>query len=385
MTIGVEDDVKLVVDGIELQTFEMITLNTSMISITTDFAFTYTPKSKIVNRVYVLIDIIKPQDKVEIYINDILYLTGYIVEINWAEDSQSDSITITGMDQVSYCLLRTYPSPKTYTETDYTQLVKRVVADNDFAGIFKVQNLTGGFLPIDNQSEAIQVTGDETAYAFLDRYAKKAQVLLGITGTGEVVIYREGDIGSLLGKFPNKLEASTALINDLQKKRTNILNSTFNYSVLNRANFIEVYSQNSNSIQNIDNIAPVASAEDKQIHIPNKKRVFVSDPTSVTSLLEIAKWHVNIARSQSVTYSCNVQGFSYSPTNKDFWKINTYVQVLDDKRGLNGEFLIASVKFVKDNSGTYTTLTIVNKGSYIVDIEKAIKRLNRNNFASQFQ
>ena len=164
-----------------------------------------------------------------------------------------------------------------------------------------------------------------------------------------------------------------------------MLSTKINVSVLDRYNFIELYSQNNNSANDINSVAPSAVAVDTQIKIPNRKRVLINSPTVSTSLLEIAKWNVNIRRSQSFVYSCTLQGFSYSPENKDFWKINTYVELLDEKKDFNGEFLIASVSFKKDNTGTFTDLTIVNKGSHTLDIEKAILRLNRNNFGSQFQ
>ena len=137
-----QDVVKLVVNGLELQTFESFELKNSMSSATTDFSFTYAPKSKIVNGQYVLIDLIKPQDPVLVFINDIKYLTGYIVSTEWSESASSDLITVPGMDAVSYCLLRHNPRPKTYKIKDFTALVRTAVEDNGFADIIAVQNIT---------------------------------------------------------------------------------------------------------------------------------------------------------------------------------------------------------------------------------------------------
>ena len=380
-----QDIVKLVANGIELQTFEALQLNTSMISETTDFNFKYKPKSKIIRGKYELLDLIKPQDEVIIYINDIQYLAGFVVTVDWYESSSGEMLSISGMDKVSYCLLRSSAIPKTYTERNYFELVKTVIQDNGFSNLIKVQNLTKQDLIINKEQESIQTDGEETVYAFIGRYAKKAQVLLNTTGTGELLIYREGDLGTLQGKFPNTAKAPIALINSITKQNTNMLSTKINVSVLDRYNFIELYSQNNNSANDINSVAPSAVAVDTQIKIPNRKRVLINSPTVSTSLLEIAKWNVNIRRSQSFVYSCTLQGFSYSPENKDFWKINTYVELLDEKKDFNGEFLIASVSFKKDNTGTFTDLTIVNKGSHTLDIEKAILRLNRNNFGSQFQ
>ena len=71
--------------------------------------------------------------------------------------------------------------------------------------------------------------------------------------------------------------------------------------------------------------------------------------------------------------------------SQDFWKINTYVEVLDNKKGFNGEFLIDSVVFTKDTNGTTTQLNIVNKGTYTLDIKQALTKARVNNFGNQFQ
>lgn len=379
------DIVKLVVNGVELQTFEYINLVSSMISETTAFQFMYKPKSEIVRGKYKLLNLAKPQDEVVIYINDIKYLTGYILRLNWQETEVGEMLNIEGVDKVSYCLLESVAIPKTYTERNFIKLVENVIADNEFTDFVKVQNLTGVDLTISEQERGIQTDGSETVYAFIGRYAKKVQVLSTTNSEGELIFYREGDLGSLLGKFPNYSRAPIALINSVTKQNSNMLSTEADFSVLDRPYYLEMYSQNNNDVNDINSVAPSATAIDTQIKIPKRQRFLINDPTEAQSLLEIAKWSVNIKRSQSVAYACTLQGFSYSPENKDFWKINTYVELLDEKKDFNGEFLIAEVTFTKDNKGTFTSLKIVNKGSHTLDIEKAIKRLNRNNFGKQFQ
>lgn len=380
-----KDIVKLVANGVELQTFEYINLPTSILSPTSAFQFKYKPKNEIVRGKYKLLDLVKPQDEVVIYINDIKYLTGYIVNVDWEESVDGEMLNIEGMDTVSYCLLESVAIPKTYNERDFIKLVENVIADNEFTDFVKVQNLTGVDLTINKQEEEIQPDGNETVLAFIGRYAKKVQVLLTTTSEGDLVFYREGDLGKLLGKFPNYSKAPIALINSVATQKTNMLSTRASFSVLDRPYYLEIYSQNNNNVNDINAASPSATAIDTQIKIPKRQRIMINDPTEAESLLEIAKWNVNIKRSQSTAYTCTLQGFSYSPENKDYWKINTYVELLDEKKDFNGEFLIAEVNFTKDINGTFTNLKIVNKGSHTLDIEKAIKRLSRNNFGKQFQ
>lgn len=381
-----QEVIKLVVNGIELQTFESLELKNSMASITTDFSFTFLPRYKIVNGNLVFIDNIKQEDAVLIYINDILYLTGFIATIKPSGSADRLFWTVQGCDAVSFCLLRHQLKPKSYKIKDFTELTKTVVAENGFADIFKVQNITYKSLPVETQEE-IQVDDGETLFNFLDRYAKKAQVLLNTTGTGELVIYREGDLGTSLGKFPNKSKASIALIHDaVDKRRTNILSFDAEHSIWERYQVIEIFSQNNTNNHNIKNANPTGVAIDKQIKIPNRLRLGNTSPTNSTTLQDMARWHLNIRRSQGQSYNCTVQGIQFSPNNKDFWKINTYVEVFDEFSNMNGEFLIESVTFRKDATrGTTTSLTIVNKGSFTLDIEQALIKQRVNNFGNRFQ
>ena len=377
-----EDVVKLVVNGVEFTNFISFELKNTMISITTDFSFTYAPKIKYVNKKPVLVDVIKEQDEVKIFINNIQYLIGYIVSIDWNEDAGNDLITVQGMDKASYCLLRHYPSPKNYKKMDYAELIRTVVAENGFQDIVIVQKLIPELLTIEGQ-EDIQIDDGETLFNFLDRYALKAQVLLNTTGTGELVIYREGVLGSVLGKFPNKAKAGIALING--GRAANILSSNFKTSVLERFQVIEIFSQSNNTSHSVKNTNPIGSAVDEQIKIPNRFRVGKNIPTQSTTLADIAKWNVNVRRAKGRMYNCTVQGIGFSPQNRDFWKINTYVEVLDEKKGVNGEFLIESITFSQSpQNGTITQLQLVNKGSYTLDIKQAIQKLQRNNFGNQF-
>jgi prophage tail gpP-like protein len=224
-----------------------------------------------------------------------------------------------------------------------------------------------------------RVAGISTTFDFV--YYK--YFVCSTTGTGELVIYREGVLGSLLGKFPNKAKAGIALING--GRAGNILSSNFKTSVLERFQVIEIFSQNNNTSHSVKNANPIGSAVDEQIKIPNRFRVGKNIPTQSTTLADIAKWNVNVRRAKGRMYNCTVQGISFSPQNRDFWKINTYVEVLDEKKGVNGEFLIESVTFSQSpENGTITQLQLVNKGSYTLDIKQAIQKLQRNNFGNQF-
>lgn len=380
-----KDVIKLVVNGLELQTFESYELKNSMTSVTTDFSFSFLPQYNIINGKINWLNIVKTEEPVLIYINDILYLTGNVARAKPSASPNGKMYTIQGCDAVSFRLLRHYPKPKNYKIKDFTELARTVIADNGFANEVKVQNLTLKPLPIDTQEE-IQIEDGETLFNFLDRYAKKAQVLLNTTGTGELVIYREGDLGTLLGKFPNKAKAGVALIHDVaNKQKTNILSMDAEHSVWERYQVIEIFSQSGNKNHSVKGANPTATATDSQIKIQNRLRLGNASPTSSTTLQDMANWHLNIRRSQGQSYNCKVQGFRFSPTNRDFWKINTYVEIFDDFADVNGEFLIESVTFKQDTNGTTTDLTIVNKGSFILDPKQAVIKARVNNFGNRFQ
>jgi prophage tail gpP-like protein len=377
------DIITLIVNGEELRTFENIELTSSMQSMSGGFSFTYIPKFKFVRNRYELQGIIKPQDEVEIYINNIQYLTGYVDDISWSQDPESDIITISGRDKIGY-VLDSYVIPRAYTETNYKKLIELVLRDNGWGDVISVQNISSSNLILSAEDD-IHAESGETIRDFMDRYAAKAQVLLGSNNKGELIIYREGDVGSVAGRFPTNSNAPIALINNINDQRKNILQSTFDVSIRDRYRVVEVYSQSSRNVHDINNVSPTAIATDSLVSTPRRVRIQYSNSANESTLVELAKWRVNLKRAKSIVYRCRLQGISFSENNKDYWKINTYVQVSDDQRDVNGDFLIESVTFTKSNNGTFTDLSIVNRGSYTLDTERAIKRLKRNNFGAIFQ
>ena len=66
-------------------------------------------------------------------------------------------------------------------------------------------------------------------------------------------------------------------------------------------------------------------------------------------------------------YNCTVQGY-YSARDKGFlWIPNTLVQVKDDRCQINGQFLIQGITYRKTLQGSFTDLSIVERGAFSVE------------------
>lgn len=379
------DVIKVEINGVEYTGFQDVTISTSINEFVSTFSLTGSVKYNIENQERNLLTDIQEQDDVTIYINDIKYITGIIYDINDSLSASEHSITISGGD-ITIHLVDSTILPKTYTQRNFIDVINNVLSDNGWSTTFAVQSLVPSNELLFDAKEEVKTQSNETIFSFLQRYAEKVQVLLFTINDGTILIFREGDLGSIAGKFPSIQKSSTALINRLNNPTNNILESSFSRSLQGRYQNVDVYSQGSNDFNGVNSIVQKGSATDTLINTPRRQRISYNVPTFVSNLNNYAKWNINMKRAKSRKYNCIIQGIRMQPNNGDFWRVNTYVDLLDDTRNPNGkiidgEYLIESVEFNQSvTSGTTTKLTIVPKGTYTLDIDKSLELLSKNNF-----
>jgi hypothetical protein len=93
----------------------------------------------------------------------------------------------------------------------------------------------------------------------------------------------------------------------------------------------------------------------------------MSTATKALSLNNLAKWSVNVRKAKGSRYNCKVQGFYTQRNQGALWTPNTLVQLTDDRCQVNGQFLIQGVSYSKSLQGTFTELSIVERGAFTVE------------------
>ena len=289
---------------------------------------------------------VKSQDKIKIYIDNTLILTGFIISRNISYDSSSHVITFEGSDKATD-LIDSDIIQKSYKIRNFIKLVSQVLQDNGYN--LKVINKVAD-IKLLNEKEEVNTENGETIINFLFRYAQKLQVLLTTDKDGNIIITREDELGTI-----------GSVINDLNGENNNILSASINETTKDRFNIVEVFSQDTNNFHTEQASNQKGSSIDNEVRSPRRKRIVFSDPTTSDFLNEYAKWFVNVKKAKGKVYKVKVQGY-YGGAG-EVWTPNNLIQVRDVFAGLDGEFLIQDVTYYKSLNGSFTDMVIVEKGS----------------------
>lgn len=349
------NNIYLKVDGVRYEGFTDIAVNSAMENFSSSFSFTTTVKETKEGKI---INDIKLGQKAKVFIDSILITTGFIEELDKEVSSSSHSKTASGRD-VGGDIIDSDIIQKSYNQRNFQRLVNLVLKDNGFS--IKVINKVG-ILNLE-ATETIKTEQGQSIFNFLDKYAKKLQVLLKMDKNGDLNIIREdNDV------------VKNMLINNYTAD-TNILASRLKLSTVDRFNLIEVYSQGNNKTHSKIGISQKGKATDPKIRETRRKILTINTASESKTLKALAEWNIQVRKAKGSRYTCTTLGF-YS-SNNTLWQPNTLVDIIDYDMEVKGTFLIQGVTFNQTLQGSFTNLDIVEQGSFSVS---KIKNLG-NSFA----
>lgn len=346
----------LEVEGVKYEGFTEISVNNSLENFSSSFSFSTTVKK---NKTGKIINDIKLGQKATVRIDDHLLITGFIETLDKEISTTSHSKTASGRD-IGGDIVDSSIIQKSYSQRNFEKLVNLVLKDNGFS--IKVINKVG-LLNLE-ATEKIKTENQQSIFDFLDKYAKKLQVLLKTNNEGNLTIIRE-----------DNNVVKNMLINNYTSD-TNILSSKLTLSTVNRFSIIEVYSQGNNRTHTITSISQKGSAKDSQIRQTRRKILTMNTASESKSLKALAEWNIQLRRAKGSRYTCQTLGF-YS-SNNTLWQPNTLVDIIDYDAEIEGTFLIQGVQFIQTLQGSFTNLDIVEQGAF------SISKVNNlgNNFAN---
>ena len=350
----------LEVNGIKYEGFTEISVNSSLENFCSSFSFATTLKEKLSflgDKTGKFTNDIKLQNKVKIYIDDIKILTGYIEALDLDYDSKSHNIVYSGRD-IGGDMVDSSIIQATYKQRNFAMLAQIVLAKNGFTSV-KIVNKAG--LLFLEPTEVIATEDGEKVFDFLDRYAKKLQVIIKINRDGDLEIAREDD---------NVVK--NMLINN-RTKDNNILSAKLQLTTKDRFNIVNVYSQANNSKHTTTSISQKGTAKDSAIRDTRRISLNMNTASQSKTLAALAQWNVNVRRAKGSRYICKIVDF-YSERIENIqifklnynqvWQPNTLVDIVDEVAQIEGTFLIQGVEFSQSVNGSFTTLDIVEKGSF---------------------
>ena len=193
-------EIYLEVNGKRYKGWTNVKVSKSLENFAGQFSFSSTVKE---NASLVVQNDLKLQDEVAVYIDETKIMTGYIEDLNISYSATNHSISVAGRDKTGDLIDSSIRTLKSYNISDFIVLIKTILSDNGYNNI-EVINVTGDTLTMEEEALGLSVeaTQDETIAQFLQKYAKKVQVLLTTNEDGNIVVTRESE-SVLLGQLVN--------------------------------------------------------------------------------------------------------------------------------------------------------------------------------------
>jgi prophage tail gpP-like protein len=178
------NDIFIEVNKIRYSGFTDVSITKSLNHFASSFTASLVSKETFIGNDRIIDNPIKIQDEVRVYIDSQLEITGFVEDLKIKCSSDEHMIRISGRDKTGDLIDSSIIS-KSYKTRDLKRLIELVLADNGYNDIKVIQQSPN----IDNleDNETVEAENNDTIFSFIDRYAKKVQVLLITNEEGNIV------------------------------------------------------------------------------------------------------------------------------------------------------------------------------------------------------
>lgn len=308
----------------------------------------------------------KGGDPVKVLVDDELVLTGNIEIIEVDYDADDHTITVSGRDKTGDLLDSTLNAdPDLIGENLTLKGVIEAVIKNIGSDIKVIDNVNPR--PYDLTEDIASPESGDNAFAFIEKFSRKRQVLLTSDADGNVVIEKntgqtaEGGIQHIIGADDN-----------------NVMSSTFRFDTTGRFNVYKFDSQlNPVALDNAGDtdlaslVNQSGRVSDDDIRVGRQLVLVAESPFSSTFDEARAKWELDIRRARGLIYSAVVPGFRVGVDTGNLWTTNRLYQIVDDYLGKSEPMLANSTTFTLDlTNGRQTTIGFVDEKAYTLSLKK---------------
>jgi prophage tail gpP-like protein len=300
---------------------------------------------------------VKLGDKVQILINNLIILTGYVEQLNGNGGLSSDQITISGRDITCDIVDSSLPEDAKNIEGAVTliNLCQVVIAGLNIP--IGVLDQTEGVAPFSEDDLQAGASGGN-AFQYLEQFARKRQVYLQSSNLGDLIIFRPGEERS-----------ASSLTHKINDPNNNVKTWNINLTTANRFGVYVCRSQdnvgfNASSDYSGDGNNRNGQAVDQNIRDSRYLEIIAEETMNDSDCVERAKEESNIRRSKGLEYSATVAGAEQ--IDGSLWDIGKLVRVDDDFANINGIFLIKTISYSHSLSGTETNIVVAQPDAYNV-------------------
>ena len=287
-------------------------------------------------------------------------LTGNIEIVNVDGETDSHTISISGRDKTGDIVDSKIGSISDLRPTISLETIIKEVLKHIKSPIRVVSQ----YYPtpfVESEDLAAPEFGQD-AWEFIEKLARKRQVLLTSNANGDLVITRSS------GVF-----VDVTLQNKINNDDNNVLSYSVSYDTTGIFSLYRTSSQQNpiplnkaGSTSNYSLVEQISAILDPNIRAGRQHCVTAENAGSRASMQERNKWEYNIRKARSQTYSATVHGFRNSTGN--LWAINQIINVDDEFAGIKSRMLVNSVQFSLDEDGRQTVLSLVHKDAYTLEL-----------------
>ena len=353
--------ITLEINGEVFEGFETAAVITSMRTAAGGFTFTISSRDSLSNYP------IKAGSPCRVLIESVPVITGYIEKITITYNDSSHDISISGRDKTCDIIDSTLGGGLSFASSitiiDLAKKILSYLGITDIKVYTKVQNIA----PL---HENFALSCGETAFDFIERFAKKRQLLVVTDGEGNLVFARteKNRINTVLNSSANTqptIKEASFEVDNTKRFYQYILNTQVSTSGIIGLKEIKQI----NAAQKTTTTSkPAYDTDIRHTRIFN----LMSDEQGDVSKKELdnrAIWEANFRKSRSKVYKAKVQGFRPINDPDIIWKPNLLVKVIDQYCDIPEELLVASVTYNYDlSAGSTTQLELIDKQSFTVDI-----------------
>lgn len=344
----------LEIDGVLFEGFTEASVSKSMEALSGSFNFTATSND-------IIQFPIKRGARCRVMVGTFPLITGYVEKISVSYGRDNHTLQISGRDRtcdvIDSCLTGNI---EFNSRVSLKTIIERVLANAGITDINVIDNV--GTLAVFEADELVSGAVGQKAFEFIECYCRKRQVLCASDGDGNIVLQRASTEQIL-----------TALLNEVEGKRNNIVSASVSYDDSQRFNTVTIKSQfNLSTFDSSPENAVDSEGQAQDSAIRSSRKLVVVAETSSNTLTagERAKWETNIRRARSMTYEAHLQGFFAEADENLIWQPNLLVRAKDDFCDVDGLFLVKAVNYSYSSSaGSASALSLVQKDAYTLQVE----------------
>ena len=306
---------------------------------------------------------IKADDACRVFIDSISVINGFVESVQVSYDANSHSLSMRGRDKTCDVIDSSTIGKKEFVgPIKLTDIIIKTLSSNSIAGISVINE--AGAIQQFKDGEFFSAEIGTTVFEFIEKYARKRQVLLTTDGNGNIVLARAGTTSAV-----------TTLQNRKDNLDNNILSANVNYDFTQRYNKYLMESQLNPSalafgadISNANVVNQAGSSTDDKIRESRQLQIMSGSSDTGGDLANLATWHANLRRIRSMDYSAVVLGFYQDEAKSRLWIPNELVQVADEFADVSATLLIRTVEYNFNlTAGSTTTLSLVEKDAYTLE------------------